>query len=202
MDTKTWLTLGFTFIVGVFSGAYLYVTVFAPQYNDDGFEDPSEIALRIQGQTYGGCQRTGSCPQFELENNRRYTYTKQAQRLDGEDEVMTGKMDRERFAQLADLLMETNFSALAQETQRSCDSYVDGVDYRYNVILEGEQFELDTCGTAFYNSTLERALRPLWGQFATTTSDLPYILERGMTGAAQDALDNLFQYDEKRDARK
>jgi len=204
MDAKTYLTLGFTFFVGCFSGAYLYVTVFSPQYIDDGFEDPSEITLRIQGQMYGGCQMAGSCAFFELENNRRYTYTEPAAVYDedAEDIVVTGKMDREDFAEITDLLLETNFSALAQETTRSCDSYVDGTDYRYNVILQGEQFELDTCGTAFDGSVLERAFRPLWQSLATSTSNLPYILERGMAGSARDALDSLFQYDEKRDARQ
>ena len=140
-----------------------------------------------------------TCAFFELENNRRYTYTKPVGSFneDAEDVVVTGKMDKEAFAEITNLLVETNFSTLAQETSRSCDSYVDGVDYRYNVILQGEQFELDTCGTAFDGSKLERAFRPLWQSLATSTSNLPYILERGMSGAARDALDNIFQYDDK-----
>lgn len=198
MDTQTWLTLGFTFLIGCFSGAYLYVTVFSPQYVDDGFEDPSEIELRIQGQVYGGCQMAGSCARFEIEDNRRYTYTKPAGRM-AEDAglEMTDKMDRDDFAALVALLEETNFSRLSAETGRSCSSYVDGSDYRYNIILKGEQFELDTCGTAFEGSTLDRALRPLWQSFSTTSSDTPYFLEYGLGAAAQRAIDAIFTYDDK-----
>lgn len=207
MDAKTWMTLGFTFIVGCFSGMYLYVTVYAPQYVDDGFEDPSEITLRIQGQMYGGCQMAGSCARFELENNRRYTYTKKAPRFDEdtedtEDEVVSGKMNKEHFAQLTDLLEETNFSELAQETQRTCDSYRDGLDYRYSIILQGAQFELDTCGTAFFGSKLEQSLRLLWQVFATSSTDVPYILEHGVTGVVREDLDNTFQYDGRRDSEE
>ncbi len=202
MDTQTYLTLGFTFLVGCFSGAYLYITVFSPQYVGDGFEDPSEITLRIQGQAYGGCDRAGSCPSFQLENNRKYTYKAPASYYDdAEALVVTGKMDRSSFKDLTNMLVDTNFAILQQRSDRNCESYVDGIDYHYEIILQGEQYGLDTCGTAFNGSALERSLRPLWETFATTSDDLPYILERGMTGAAYDAIDGWFQYDEKRAAQ-
>lgn len=203
MDTQTWLTLGFTFIVGCFSGAYLYVTVFTPQYIGDDFEDPSEITLRVQGQAYGGCDRAGACPSFQLENNRKYTYKKPSSYYSDEDDtvVVKGKMNRDSFKDLTELLVDTNFAILQQQSDRNCDSYVDGIDYHYEIILQGEQYGLDTCGTAFDGSALERSLRPLWKEFATTSDDLPYILERGMSGAAYDTIDGWFQYDEKREAR-
>lgn len=201
MDAKTLMTLGFTFLVGCFSGAYLYVTVFAPQYVSDGFEDPSEITFKLQGQAYGGCFRGGSCPMIELESNRSYVYLQPASSLVEELRV-AGKMSREDFSELVDLLSETNFSRLSQESNRSCDSYVDGIDYRYNVTIDGESFELDTCGTTFYNSNLERTLRALWSDFKEPNDTVSWWPEGGLKAAAYDTIDNWFQYDEKRNALK
>lgn len=197
MDAKTMMTLGFTFLVGCFSGAYLYVTVFAPQYVGDGFEDPSEITFRVQGQAYGGCFRNGStCPLFTLEENRRYTY-RQPAAPNTEPMEVTGRMSREDFATLQELVANANPDRLSRETGRNCDSYVDGVDYRYNIVVEGESFELDTCGTAFQGSALERALRPLWTEFKTPKEPLSWWPEGGLRALAHDQIDSWFQYDGK-----
>lgn len=199
MDTRTTLTLIFTFIVGCFSGVYLYVTVFAPQYVGDGFEDPSEITFKLQGQTYGGCSLANTCASFVLNNNRSYEYVVGA----NQDDAVQGKMNRDDFGDLIDLLLETDFASLQRTEGNDCVSRVDGIDYSYNVILQGEIYPLDTCATTFKGSTLDLELRGLWNDLSVEQErDLPYILEHGMTGAAQQAIDNWFQYDEKREKRE
>ena len=45
--------------------------------------------------------------------------------------------------------------------------------------------------------TLDRALRPLWQSFSTTSSDTPYFLEHGLGAAAQRAIDAIFTSDDK-----
>jgi hypothetical protein len=50
----------------------------------------------------------------------------------------------------------------------SCDSYVDGIDYKYEITLNTVIFTLDTCGTDFtLESSTGQTLDKLWKYFAS-----------------------------------
>lgn len=166
MNARVYFILAFTFITGVFSGGYLYITSFAPDYVQSDVEEISEIEFRVNGQISGGCQMIGVCPSFVLNQDRTYEYIPAYRLEDAEPEVVAGKMSREAFVRVMAVVEIVDFAALQKENTLSCSSYVDGLDYEYQVTYEGEAYSLRTCGMNFKNSSLDKVLKPLWEQLS------------------------------------
>lgn len=179
----------------MFSGAYLYVTSFAPDYQQSDVEELAEIDFRIQGQMIGGCAMAGVCPSFVLNQNRLYEYVPAYKLQDGEPEKITGKMDVESFKAVVAKVQASNMEILTKGNSLNCDSYVDGIDYSYHVTLDGEMYDLNTCGTNFKNSQLEQTFRPLWMQLTKATEETG-LFEDGIDGFFRNQLDKKFEYDE------
>ncbi|MFT7506869.1 MAG: hypothetical protein ACI92I_000005 [Acidimicrobiales bacterium] len=180
MNSRIYFILGFTFLVGMFSGAYLYVTSFVPEYVVEEVEEVSEIGFRVQGQMTGGCGMRAVCPSFILNQNRSYEYVPAYILQEGAPELIKGKLDRGVFEEVSSLVKEADLQALQKINTKGCDSYVDGTDYVYNVTFEGQQYDLNTCGMDFKDSVLDKELRSLWTQVATSTSETPPIFEGGL----------------------
>jgi hypothetical protein len=195
MNARVYFILGFTFITGMFSGAYLYVTAFAPDYQQSDVEVVSEIDFKLQGQMSGGCQMMGVCPSFVLNQNRTYEYIPWYQLQEGEPEQILGKMDSKTFRDLIDQIEVANMEALQKKNTLTCQSYIDGIDYSYRLIYQGEEYELSTCGMNFQNSELASAFAPLWQQLATFTQ-ASASSEGGVGGFLMNQLDEKFKYDE------
>ena len=196
MNARVYFILGFTFITGMFAGAYLYVTSFAPDYQQSDVEEISEIDFKLQGQMSGGCQMSGVCPSFVLSQNRTYEYVPHYRLQEGEPDMVTGKMDTESFKALVEKVRGANMEILTKENSLNCDSYVDGIDYNYRLTHEGEVYELSTCGMNFKNSELDKAFSPLWEQLATSSASSAGSFEGGIGGYLRDALDKKFEYDD------
>lgn len=170
MTGRIYFILGMTFITGMFTGAYLYVTSFAPSYQQDDIEEVSEIEFRLQGEVYGGCQRTGSCSSFTLENNRRYVFETPAGRMGGEDSKVKGKLDKNMHEDLLLVVESVRWDSLIVRSEKTCSSYIDGNDYRYLLTYQGEQISLDTCGTVFGSSDAAKSFAQLWESLENPTS--------------------------------
>ena len=197
MNARIYFILGLTFITGMFAGAYLYVTSFAPDYQKSDIEELSEIEFKLQGQMTGGCLRGGGvCPSFVLNHNRMYEYIPQYRLQEGEPGKVVGKMNSETFKIILKQVQDTDIEALQKTNARSCQSYLDGIDYNYHLTYAGEIYEFNTCGTNFANSTLDNAFRPLWEQLATSSDVKANQFEGGIGGYLQDQLDKKFDYDE------
>jgi len=196
MNARVYFILGFTFITGMFAGAYLYVTSFAPDYQQSDVEEISEIDFKLQGQMSGGCQMSGVCPSFVLSQNRTYEYVPHYRLQEGEPDMVTGKIDTESFKALVEKVRGANMEILTKENSLNCDSYVDGIDYNYRLTHEGEVYELSTCGMNFKNSELDKAFSPLWEQLATSSASSAGSFEGGIGGYLRDTLDKKFEYDD------
>jgi hypothetical protein len=196
MNARVYFILGFTFITGMFAGAYMYVTSFAPDYQQSDVEVLSEIDFKLQGQMTGGCQMIGVCPSFVLNENRTYEYVPQYQLQAGGPETVEGKLDTESFKALVEKVRGANMEILTTKNSLNCDSYVDGIDYNYRLTHEGEVYELSTCGMNFKNSGLDGAFSPLWGRLATSSGATSGSLENGVSGFLRDSLDKQFEYDD------
>lgn len=152
-----------TFAVGMFAGAYLYVTAFAPTY-ESGIrtgENIGEDVLVIEGEMYGGCSENSACATFRIVDGRHYDFLsspgiplEKGMLPVSKRSGLLQALDRARLEQ-GSVPIENN----------SCSSYADGIDYAYIISFEGETYELDTCSTAFaYDEALQLIMLDLWYQ--------------------------------------
>ena len=150
MDARDIFLLASTALVGLFCGVYVYLTVFVPVYVDDQPENFSSERFEIIGEAYGGCAFVG-CPSFRLTSDGSFT-----QLPNSTGEVVAGTYPRQEFATLRRKVEEAELEALANSitsgSDADCISFVDGIDYRYAITIDGELFELDTCNSQLKNN--------------------------------------------------
>jgi len=168
-SSKDYLVMIMTFVVGIISGFYLYVTAFAPQF--DEFIGQTEEVYEdfvLEGTQYGGDRMGGTAPSFQVLENGAYRYLPYA--ASGEvPEAQEGVLPRALFNEVTQTLTAEALEISSQiVTRGDCMSYVDGRDYTYNVTLEGEEYTLDTCTTALSSgSILNTTLDKVWNYFET-----------------------------------
>lgn len=157
-----------TFIIGLVAGWYLYVVAFAPQFNEYlGQTEAVYDDLVIEGDQYGGF-RTGTPPGFQLLKDGSYTYVPFTA-AGTVVEPKQGNLPRALLSEVKTLATRSNLSQWAKpEIASNCASMVDGIDYRYEIILNTVVYNLNTCGTALAtdqvaNDTLDK----LWNYFET-----------------------------------
>lgn len=160
------LSLLITFGVGVIAGGYLYLTGFAPQFEElTGQTEAAYDDLVIVGERYGG-DRFNSSPSFQVLNDGTFRYLEGA--ILGEVPVAKeGVLPKTLLAAIKKELSPTELNKAEQPAPAdTCISYVDGLDYRYTIVLERSTYKLDTCGTEFSgDSALGGALDSLWNYF-------------------------------------
>jgi hypothetical protein len=158
-----------TFFVGIFAGFYLYTTAFAPEF--DEFVGQTEEVYDdfvVEGTQYGGDRMGGAAPSFQLLENGSYRYLPYV----GPDEVaeaQEGSIPRALLNEVKQVLTTEALEIASGPVVRGdCMSYVDGLDYTYDVTLDGVNYTLDTCTTALTASSLvSTTLDKLWNYFAT-----------------------------------
>jgi len=166
--------------MGIFTGVFLYLTVFAPEYSNDISEDVvSPTSTSIEGVIYGGCQRNNSCPSFKLKESGSYQFLSA-----GDAEIEKGSIPYE----LRDTLFEGfSSSTLTAEskiiTNNHCKSFVDGQDATYTVTFKGESYVLDTCTSEFSRNTdMQDTVTDVWNFMKNPTTTYPVIIDKGITG--------------------
>ena len=167
--TQDILIMIVTFIVAICAGFYLYLSAFAPQFEE--FSGQTEAVYEdfvVEGSQYGGDRMGGNAPTFQILENGEYRY------LPYSSEGMTveakeGTLPRSLMQEIKSVLTDETVSAAATTVTRGdCMSYVDGLDYNYSITLNGENYTLDTCTTNLtVDGTLSRTLDKLWNYFAT-----------------------------------
>lgn len=168
-SNKDYLVMIMTFVVGVISGFYLYVTAFAPQF--DEFIGQTEEVYEdfvLEGTQYGGDRMGGTAPSFQLLENGSYRYLPYSS--EGEAaEAQEGVLPRGLFNEVEQTLTAEALEISSQiVTRGDCFSYVDGRDFTYKVTLTGVEYILDTCTTALTNdSIMNTTLDKIWNYFET-----------------------------------
>lgn len=149
--------------MGFITGFYIFIFGYMPNMGSFSFNfDPRDIgkqvAFQIVADSYGGCMMASSCTSFVLDNDRGYRFF----RPDGE--VVTGILPEELMETIQKLVNVAPLDDYSEvEESKSCASYVDGVDYRYEITVSGETYILDTCKTALdKNSDFHNALLKIW----------------------------------------
>lgn len=188
MHKKDWVLFIGTFVVGILTGMYLYFTTFVPAYiaNPDinKLVEESRSDLQITAEAYGGCTRLG-CPSFSITGDRHYRYSSGVVRNVSAN-IETGDLPRALFAKLEEVVAEADLVAMASPASKQCTSWVDGVDIRYVIVIDGITHELDTCTTRFEpSSELGQWLAQATEYMHNPDEyDLPTTDERGGVGGA------------------
>ncbi len=168
MTKQQIFVLAFTFAIGLFSGFYVYVTGFAPNYNNEIPVDENVLdnSFAIRAEQEGVCGMAGVvCPSFELLSNRKYRYIGAHSLTEPTPEPVTGYIPRAEFDKLKNMVKKLDLLEL-QKPGPYCQTTDNGIGYRYNVILDGIAYELNSCGTRFYNTPLYKELLDLWEMMA------------------------------------
>jgi hypothetical protein len=195
MTGREYFIIIMTFITGMFAGAYLYVTSFAPSYQEDTVQEQSEITFLLHGRKTGDCSAEGSvCPSFELRSDRTYSYIPLSYMGNTKDSEINGKLGKDKFDTLLAYIDSVNLDALQKRSVHKCSTLYD-TNYQYNLTYMGKSYHYDTCNTVFKESVLSTKFYPLWTRLSTTTPTAP-LLEEGLTGFFRDQLDKKFKYDD------
>ena len=162
MKKQDLLSILITFVAGMLGGVYLYLTGFAPLESKVSLPDAVALAqFTMVSDVYGGCRDT--CPSFQLVNDGtyRYLYTPEA---GAEKIVRQGTLPITLQRRLKDALSPETLEIQSRAIQPAiCNSYTDGIDVLYDITLAGEQYVLDSCGTAVdTNSELWQVFRDIW----------------------------------------
>ncbi len=161
---KDRLSIMITFLVGFMIGGYLYLTNYAGFVSK--LETPTEEKVStfvIVADVYGGCRDT--CPSFQVQHDGtyRYLYTPAA---GAEQVIKKGTLPRSLQLRLQMALTDAGLQRQAAVIQPGvCNSYTDGIDVRYEITLNGKEYQLNSCGTAVEaESELWLSLAATWDQ--------------------------------------
>jgi len=156
------LSILLTFFLGAMAGAYLYLVGYAPTVAT--LEVPSQEkaeALVIESDVYGGCR--DACPSFQVLGDGSYRYLYSVA-YDEPQIIQSGTVPSAMRKDLQKKLTPQALTAQSQQiTPAVCSSYSDGIDVRYTITRNGEEYVLDTCGTRVdTDSPLWLSVKKIW----------------------------------------
>lgn len=147
-----------TFVIGVFVGSYLYLFGFSQQFTFFGELTKDANALMIFGEAYGGCERGGLCGSFQLASDGTYAsfpaVADREARMKEEGEIPADLRRALRETLTDDYLFELSKIIIPE----MCETYRDGIDYRFRISIGEEQYLLDSCDTELANDVAAQAL--------------------------------------------
>lgn len=156
-----------TFTVGFFAGAYLYVAHFTQMSQPNDVETQEQLEeFTVTSQSYGGCRQ--SCPAWQVQHDGQYRY-QYTPEFGGTPEIVSGTLPLQLQRQLERALTADSLSEQTTVVNSSsCRSFVDGIDIRYTVTLNGTEYRLDSCRTDVDDSSdAWRALSAVWDYLNT-----------------------------------
>lgn len=156
-----------TFAVGLFAGAYLYLTGFATTFEPpQAGESNVYTEFVITAEAYGACDDEHACLAFQVLENGAYrailkadtqTYTKEAR--------IPYAIQRE----LQSLLTPAALVDLSKPQPAPVCAYT-GTNYRFKITRNEVEYVIDTCASAIvYESASWRALAKLWNYMSSVT---------------------------------
>lgn len=162
------VSIAMTFIIGLAGGFYFFLTGYAPyveQVRETVFTEElsSSESLLITARQYGGCEAAAQCASFQLEYNGAYSYLPSSVLSGVRPEQ--GVIPRGILNDIRSVTLPTRLALASQDRTRTanCSSAVGGVDFRYEIVRNGELFILDTCTTALRESPeISNALGAVW----------------------------------------
>ncbi len=172
MKKQDILSIIITFAFGLLGGMFLYMTGGAASL-DNKLAVPEEKELEekvsefaIVSDVYGGCRE--ACPSFQILNDGSYRYYR-TPAAGAEPVLRQGTLPLPLQRQLRKALVAETLERESLEIEPSvCNSFTDGIDVKYEITLDGEKYEINSCGTAVDdNGVLWTTLSAIWDYFET-----------------------------------
>ena len=164
MEREDLTSILLTFAMGVIAGGYLYLSQVASLERMLTTPDiTASESFVVVGESYGSCGR--DCPQFRIapDASYRYFYTDP---VSEERSLLEDKLPNSLARPLRKYGTEKELEAQSVASE-ACTASETGVRVRYRITLNGETYELDSCGTDVdYDSQLWQSLAALWEHFA------------------------------------
>lgn len=129
-------------MTGVLAGSFIYFSGF--RSIDISPEKPTpRNSFAVQVNMYGGCEMARSCSAYRLDENGDYTFL-----YDDLAEPLTDTLPKEWLSLLRAAFANFDYQTQSQVVNPTdCDSWTDGIDYRYQLTVGNAEYVLDTCGT-------------------------------------------------------
>lgn len=170
MSGQDWFLFILTFMTGLIAGMYVYVLSFKPTYLPDDLNNNEDVAseFSVVGKVYGGRVSNGYIrPSFRITADGSYAYIP-----GGEDpealEPVQGKLPRALFNDVVSASDERTLTDASEPVNKqSCSSYSDGFDYQYRIVVDNNEYQVDTCRTTLgYDDELTIVLDDVWDYLA------------------------------------
>lgn len=166
MTTQDKFIFILTFVTGLAAGMYVYVISFKPTYTPETINTEEVMAedFSVIGKQYGGDRQNDYvAPSFRITADGSFSYRAGGSASLGL-ETTEGKLPKTLINDIRSLATFEELEYLSENNpDGNCQSDVDGIDYQYRIILESEEFQLDSCGTLLgYDSDLAIALEDVW----------------------------------------
>ena len=181
---------------------YAYVVSFKPTYAPETINTIEEVAqdFSIIGKQYGGDQPNGFIPpSFRITGDGTFDYRPGGASSEAL-ETTSGVLPRSMINDIKILATDDQLESLSEsKTPTDCRSMVDGIDYQYQVILSGEQYQLDSCVTRLgYDTDLAQTLEDVWQYLSNpeTSASRPIFGDSFYDTAVNFIRENLSPYEE------
>lgn len=165
MDITDWFSFGLAFVTGIFIGMFMFVTVFKPAYIPDDLDRTEDKAYEfsVVGKAYGGLVPNDYIhPSFRLLGNGEYTLLPGGTDADALEPV-SGFIPNDLQRLLDSEIRAESLLDKSVPVEKTCRSFSDGTDYKYQITVEGTVYQLDTCKTALsYGANLAVLLDEVW----------------------------------------
>jgi hypothetical protein len=134
-------------VIGFVGGAYLYIAHFTKLYGPDEVDTQEEQAqFSLTAEAYGGCGT--NCPAFQVKNDGTYRY-RYFTEVNQPPTIREGTLPLSEQRALRRALDENELTAQSQTISPSvCNSATGGIDIKYDVVYQAQQYRIDSCNTA------------------------------------------------------
>ena len=170
MKAQDIISILITFAIGMVAGGYLYVTGFASYLSWFQGDDSDQYAgLVIQSESYGECEMTAGCMEFQVLSNGQYRALFDTDVGGKSNVVKEGRLPRPLFRTL---LTELNVEALEAAAKTlpvlECKYGMSGTNFRFAITRDTVTYRLDTCSTDIdYDGALWLSLKNLWNHLGS-----------------------------------
>ena len=157
-----------TFLIGAVAGWYLYITAFAPQFDNlVGQTESVYEDLVVIGEQFGGSSATAA-PSFQILKDGSFNYVTYSA-ITGEASHKEGVVPRTLWTAVKKDLGRAKLEVLAKPVPDvTCVPNAAGMNYRYDITLNSVVYNLDSCTTALsHDSAALATLDKLWSYFET-----------------------------------
>jgi len=163
MTKKDKINLLITFLAGLVSGVYVYLSGYSFRLPDKVGQDYYG-EFRIVGKSYNGNQACNvkGCLSFEVKIDGSYTLI--TYETDGSQVRKIGNIDSNLKRELSQELKPEALKTQAEKSSgKNCSSDVGKMDFNFKVAVDEKEYELDSCKTKIdTRSKVWQVLAKLW----------------------------------------